>query len=287
MHRYKINIRKISGRLNESAIPSKTLIIKSKRRISSNKAFVVVENYLKNKYGLKLREANIIGEGFFSNLFDKKKETKTVRPQNQQKEVSISEFPRLVKDTVTPIIFTPRGEIHLDYLKSFFSKYSKVVALIEILSDAYTKEFYAAKEWADELKRTIEDAKDEKAINEGVNKVMDYGRIKEYYTHTEESTGRLFDAVEETGIHNGHDQNPFLTKDDEKIIRFIEKFENTCTSVATQKGLKSQYVDKIKTIINKILYHYKEAKLLRVVFDKKTEYQKSLMTRIFKALSIW
>lgn len=54
MYKYSVKIRKVTGRLNESVLPNKNLIVKSKNRITKQKAFVMAEKYLKNKYGLSL-----------------------------------------------------------------------------------------------------------------------------------------------------------------------------------------------------------------------------------------
>lgn len=102
MYKYSVKIRKVSGRLNESVLPQKNLVIKSKSRISQKKAFMMVEKYLKNKYGLSLHEAEIISEGFFGNLFGKKKQSQaptTTQPKQQQAaSQGISEFPTLVEN---------------------------------------------------------------------------------------------------------------------------------------------------------------------------------------------
>ena len=91
MYKYSVKIRKVSGRLNESVLPNKNLIVKSKNRITKQKAFVMAEKYLKNKYGLSLQEANIVCEGFFSNLFGKKKKAQAQAQPQQQ--VELPQFP--------------------------------------------------------------------------------------------------------------------------------------------------------------------------------------------------
>ena len=97
MFKYSVKIRKVSGRLNESVLPQKNLVIKSKSRISQKKAFMMVEKYLKNKYGLSLHEAEIISEGLWDSvkkgfgkvkgLFGGKKN------QQAQKQVELPQFP--------------------------------------------------------------------------------------------------------------------------------------------------------------------------------------------------
>jgi hypothetical protein len=102
MYNYSVKIRKVSGRLNESVLPQKNLVIKSKSRISQKKAFMMVEKYLKNKYGLSLHEAEIISEGLWDSvkkgfgkvkgLFGGKK--KQQAQKQVQKQVELPQFPK-------------------------------------------------------------------------------------------------------------------------------------------------------------------------------------------------
>ena len=102
MFKYSVKIRKVSGRLNESHLPQKNLVIKSKSRISQKKAFMMVEKYLKNKYGLTLHEAEIISEGLWNsvkkgfgkvkNMFGGKKQVQQPQQQPQQ-QVELPQFP--------------------------------------------------------------------------------------------------------------------------------------------------------------------------------------------------
>ena len=102
MYKYSVKIRKVSGRLNESVLPQKNLVIKSKSRISQKKAFMMVEKYLKNKYGLTLHEAEIISEGLWDsvkkgfgkvkNMFGGKKQVQQPQQQPQQ-QVELPQFP--------------------------------------------------------------------------------------------------------------------------------------------------------------------------------------------------
>ena len=59
MYRYKISIKRVSGRLNESVLPNKNLIIKSKTKKDVNQIFVEAAEYLMKKYGLVLESAEI------------------------------------------------------------------------------------------------------------------------------------------------------------------------------------------------------------------------------------
>lgn len=62
MYKYKISIKKVSGRLNESVLPSKNLALKSKNKKSSRQIFSEAADYLMKKYGIQLESAKIILE---------------------------------------------------------------------------------------------------------------------------------------------------------------------------------------------------------------------------------
>ena len=69
MYKYSVKILKVSGRLNESVLPKKNLVVKSKRKKSDEQIFDKVSKYINEKYGLEVDSAEIICEGFFDNLF--------------------------------------------------------------------------------------------------------------------------------------------------------------------------------------------------------------------------
>ena len=59
MHTYKITIKKVSGRMNESALPNRQITFKSKTKRSKQSIFNEASRYLKKKFGLVLDSANI------------------------------------------------------------------------------------------------------------------------------------------------------------------------------------------------------------------------------------
>lgn len=59
MYSYKIQIKKVSGRLNESALPKKSLVIRSKEEKKMNQLFEEADEYLQKTYGLSLESADI------------------------------------------------------------------------------------------------------------------------------------------------------------------------------------------------------------------------------------
>ena len=59
MYKYRINIKKVSGRLNESVLPSKSLVVKSKTKKSKSTVLAEASKYYKEKYGLVIESAEI------------------------------------------------------------------------------------------------------------------------------------------------------------------------------------------------------------------------------------
>ena len=66
MYKYRINIKKVSGRLNESVLPSKNLIVKSKMEKNNGEVFAEASKFFKKKYGLVIESADIITEGRYA-----------------------------------------------------------------------------------------------------------------------------------------------------------------------------------------------------------------------------
>ena len=62
MYTYKLKIKKVSGRLNESVLPSKNLLIKSKKSLSNNAILKEANAYFKKKYGLTVESLEIWDE---------------------------------------------------------------------------------------------------------------------------------------------------------------------------------------------------------------------------------
>ena len=59
MYKYKVQVKKVSGRLNESVLPSKSLVVKSKTKKSKNAILAEASKYFKNNYGLVIESAGI------------------------------------------------------------------------------------------------------------------------------------------------------------------------------------------------------------------------------------
>ena len=62
MFKYKVQVKKVSGRLNESLLPSKSLIVKSKTKKSKSAVLAEASKYFKKKYGLVIESADIQDE---------------------------------------------------------------------------------------------------------------------------------------------------------------------------------------------------------------------------------
>lgn len=61
MFKYNVKIQKVSGRLNESVLPSKSLVVKSKSKKSDKEVFAEASKYFKKKYGLVIESLEVTG----------------------------------------------------------------------------------------------------------------------------------------------------------------------------------------------------------------------------------
>ena len=59
MYRYKVQVQKVSGRLNESVLPSKNLVVKSKTKKSKSELLSEASKFFKNKYGLTVESIGV------------------------------------------------------------------------------------------------------------------------------------------------------------------------------------------------------------------------------------
>ena len=58
-------IQKVSGSLNESAMPTKNLVVKSKTKKTDKEVFAEASKYYKEKYGLVIESANVTTSGHY------------------------------------------------------------------------------------------------------------------------------------------------------------------------------------------------------------------------------
>ncbi len=59
MYKYNVQVKKVSGRLNESVLPNKSLVVKSKTEKSDKEVFAEASKYYKEKYGLVIESADV------------------------------------------------------------------------------------------------------------------------------------------------------------------------------------------------------------------------------------
>ena len=64
MYKYKVLVKKVSGRLNESVLPSKSLVVKTKTKKTDKEVFAEASKYFKKKYCLVIESADISSEFF-------------------------------------------------------------------------------------------------------------------------------------------------------------------------------------------------------------------------------
>lgn len=60
MYKYSVQIKKVSGRLNESLLPQKNLVVKSKSKLAKRNVLKEAAKYLLDNYGLELIDAVIV-----------------------------------------------------------------------------------------------------------------------------------------------------------------------------------------------------------------------------------
>jgi hypothetical protein len=59
MFEYNVKIKKVSGRLNESVLPKKNLVVKSKSKLAKRNVLKEAAKYLLENYGLELGDAEV------------------------------------------------------------------------------------------------------------------------------------------------------------------------------------------------------------------------------------
>lgn len=59
MFKYNVKIQKVSGSLNESVLPSKSLVVKSKTEKTDKEVFAEASKYYKEKYGLVIESGDV------------------------------------------------------------------------------------------------------------------------------------------------------------------------------------------------------------------------------------
>lgn len=59
MFKYNVKIQKVSGSLNESILPNKNLVVKSKTQKTDKQVFAEASKYYKEKYGLVIESADV------------------------------------------------------------------------------------------------------------------------------------------------------------------------------------------------------------------------------------
>lgn len=78
MYKYSVQIKKVSGRLNESVLPNKNLTVKSKTELNEEVVFNRAAKYLMENYGLELESADVASEN--GSVFDKMRQAIESQP---------------------------------------------------------------------------------------------------------------------------------------------------------------------------------------------------------------
>ena len=70
-------------------------------------------------------------------------------------------------------------------------------------------------------------------------------------------------------------------------LNLISKFKKSFINFAKLKGLKDEYLQKFNEIINKVQSHYKQAKLIKSIFDSEVSNGSTAAAQCAIALSTY
>lgn len=90
MFKYNVKIQKVSGSLNESAMPSKSLVVKSKTEKTDKEVFAEASKFYKEKYGLVIESAEVSSENPMKQKFMAMYEEKGLRYMRDMLSMSVS-----------------------------------------------------------------------------------------------------------------------------------------------------------------------------------------------------
>ena len=90
MYKYNVKIQKVSGSLNESAMPSKNLVVKSKNKKTDKEVFAEASKFYKEKYGLVIESADVSSENPMKQKFMTMYEEKGLRYMRDMLSMSVS-----------------------------------------------------------------------------------------------------------------------------------------------------------------------------------------------------
>jgi hypothetical protein len=275
MYKYSVKILKVSGRLNESVLPKKNLVVKSKRKKSDEQIFDKVSKYINEKYGLEVNSAEVICEGFFGNLLGKKQakeQTMSQQPQQERQYVKISNFPELqqpfTKNSASGCIIEFNDERQMEE----WNKLPKDVSPpLVSLDELFANEFIAAQNWAAELTSQIQSANSEN-VNDVINRALNGFNIGKQISVTENQSGYVYDVIENRVKNIDSAPHPQIREYDvQDNLNMLAKFRKTFIDFAKLKGLRDEYIKKFNNLISKIQSHYKQAKLIKSIFDSKIQ----------------
>lgn len=90
MFKYNVKIQKVSGSLNESVLPSKILVVKSKKEKTDKEVFTEASKFYKEKYGLVIESAEVSSENPMKQKFMAMYEEKGLRYMRDMLSMSVS-----------------------------------------------------------------------------------------------------------------------------------------------------------------------------------------------------
>lgn len=101
MYNYSVKIRKVSGRLNESVLPQKNLVVKSKSKLAKRNVLKKAAKYLFENYGLDLIDAVIVENAPRLNSSDGYEREAAMNAQSNHRLTRPNVSLKVIRDRVT------------------------------------------------------------------------------------------------------------------------------------------------------------------------------------------
>ena len=120
MYKYKVQVKKVSGRLNESVLPSKNLIVKSKTKKSKSAVLAETSKFFKKKYGLVIESGDV-------DMYDDYDTDGWFAPYNEDEEFFVVDVSRIGRQDIGDVV---DSTMTVDQLRSMLTGYDRDTKII-------------------------------------------------------------------------------------------------------------------------------------------------------------
>ena len=114
MYKYSVQIKKISGRLNESVLPNKNLTVKSKTELNEEAVFNRAGKYLMENYGLELESADVAPMAAAPSFFDQLRQIVSAQKERSSWGRGVKEYALEMIDNLEEY---DHGKVPADYIE--------------------------------------------------------------------------------------------------------------------------------------------------------------------------